>query len=46
MDISDGASHGCYDIFDATNEAPTARPPAPRFIWNFNTKLIIKAAEM
>lgn len=32
----DGTSHDCYDIFDATNEAPATRPPAPRFIWNFN----------
>lgn len=32
MDIYDRGSHRCYYIFDATNEASTTRPPAPRFI--------------
>lgn len=34
MDIYDDAIDD--NIFDATNEASTTRPPTPRFIWHFH----------
>ena len=38
MDIYDGASSAAMTFFmQPAKEAPTSRPPAPRFIWNFNT---------
>lgn len=38
MDIYDGASSAAMTFFmQPVNEAPTSRPPAPRFIWNLNT---------